>query len=67
MNPHALKAAEIKHTGVSRVLVAYLEAELETHKNSLIVVKDSDILRQLQGRAQQLNELIKFFSEKTNA
>lgn len=54
-------AAEIKHTGTSRVLVAYLEEELQEKLTSLIIVKDLASVHQLQGRAQQLRELINFF------
>lgn len=59
-------AAEIKHSGISRVLVAYLKEELELRKTAVISAKDIDTLRQLQGRAQELTELITFFTEKTN-
>lgn len=60
------KAAEIKHTGIARVLTAFLEERLEERTKQLITIKDSESLRQLQGRAQELNELIKYFtSEKS--
>jgi hypothetical protein len=56
------KAAEIKNTGLARILVAYLVEKLQDTTNALIITKDNDSLRQLQGRAQELNDLIKFFT-----
>ena len=53
-------AAEIKHTGISRVLVAYLKERLETCKDGLIIANEDSILH-LQGRARELTELIQFF------
>lgn len=66
MSDAKTRAAEIKHSGLSRVLVAYLQEELEIRKSAVISAKDIDTLRQLQGRAQELTELITFFTEKNN-
>jgi len=57
------RAAEIKHTAASRVLVEYLQFKLDKNKNNLMIAK-SDMFIQLQGRAQELQDLITFFSEK---
>jgi hypothetical protein len=58
------KAAEIKNTGIARVLVDYLELKLNNTKTALISVDIKDA-QKLQGRAVELTELIKFFkSEK---
>jgi len=59
------KAAEIKNTGVARVLVDYFEEKLETYKTTLVVTNDPTMIYKLQGRASELMELInKFKSEK---
>ena len=58
------KAAEIKNTGIARVLVEFLESRLDNTKTALISVNITDA-QKLQGRAMELTELIKFFkSEK---
>lgn len=58
------KAAEIKHTGTASVLVPYLQELLKTKQTEMTNIKELDLLRQWQGRAQQLTELIKFFSSE---
>ena len=39
-----------------------LEQELATHKASLVSCADDRLLRQLQGRAQMLNELLELLA-----
>jgi hypothetical protein len=64
MSELLLKAAEIKNTGVARILVDYLSKRLEDTKTALISVNIENA-QKLQGRAAELTDLIKFFkSEK---
>jgi hypothetical protein len=59
------KAAEIKNTGISRVLVEFLEEKLDKYKSALVITNDTVTIYKLQGRAAELMELInKFKSEK---
>ncbi len=57
------KAAEIKHTATARVLVAFLQFKQDKIKSQLVIAKN-DMFINLQGRAQELDDLIKLFSEK---
>jgi hypothetical protein len=57
------KAAELKYTPSGRVFVEYLKFELDIVKTKLILARN-EMIPQLQGRAQQLTDLIKFLSEK---
>lgn len=59
------RAAEIKHTALSRVLVAYLQELRADVATQLVITKDVIALRQLQGRAQMLDEEIIFFIGET--
>lgn len=56
-------AAEIKHTGMARVLVAFFEERYNSNMKQLVQAKEPDLIKQLQGRAHELTELIAFFSE----
>ena len=46
---------------VNRATVAFLEAKLAETKNQLVVANEG-MYRQLQGRAQELQDLIKFIN-----
>lgn len=52
------KAKQIKGTAVGAVLLAYLKERKEQKITQIIVIKDADIVRQLQGRLQEISELI---------
>jgi hypothetical protein len=56
--------AEVKHAGVSRVLLAYFKQRQEAHIKSLIITKEDSELRILQGRAREISDLIKLLEEK---
>lgn len=56
-------AAEIKHTGMARVLVAFFDERYDATVKNLVQAKEPDLIKQLQGRAHELTELIAFFSE----
>lgn len=58
------KSAEIKYTGVARVLVEYLEYKKNAVLNQMLEVREVDTLRQLQGRAHELTDLIQHFKDK---
>lgn len=56
------KARELKHTPSGRVFLAYLEQLKLTRMQDLLSAK-GETLVQLQGRAQELDSLIKFLKE----
>jgi hypothetical protein len=60
------KAAEIKNTVFGRVLSEFLQIRKRKAMNAMIAAKDSNTLRQLQGRAQEDDELIKMFTIPEN-
>lgn len=67
MDPKVLsRAVEIKHTATGRVLTAYLQEKLNDAHKQMTTLKDIDLLRQVQGRAQLLDELIKFFNSESD-
>lgn len=64
MNDLLAKAAELKHTAAGRVFLEFLKERRDKHLKDLINIKDIDVLRNLQGRAQEDNDLINFLTSK---
>lgn len=59
------RAAEIKNTVVGRVLFEFLQIRKRKTVQAMITTKDGDTLRQLQGRAQEDDELLKLFNPES--
>jgi hypothetical protein len=55
---------EVKHAGISRVLIAYFEERLEKHKEALVIANSIDLIKQFQGRAQELSDLLKLLKSE---
>lgn len=58
------KALELKHTAAGRVFLAYLKERQDKHLRDMINIKDVVVLRNLQGRAQEINDLINLLTSK---
>jgi hypothetical protein len=63
MSPDEIKskAKEIKHTPIGRVLFEYLKLRKAEATTQMEASRDTTDVFRAQGRAQELNELIKLF------
>lgn len=60
--PSPEELSELKRIGANSVLRNYLQTALDAAKDSLVATPDNNQIRQLQGQAQTLADLLKFIS-----